>query len=243
VSILENQYILQQSVKATRYAVIVAGGSGRRMGSDVPKQFIEVGGIPILMRTIMRFKKYSNDVNVILVLPMKQQKRWIELCKLYHFGVSCKIVNGGATRFESSQKGIEAIPANARGLVAIHDGVRPFVSVATIKRCFDAAQEVDAVIPVMPVVDTLRHIDSANEGHNVLRSDYRIVQTPQVFDITVARVAFQQSYSETFTDDASVVEKAGTRIAMVEGNKENIKITTPFDLIMADVLAKMEARG
>ena len=129
-----------------------------------------------------------------------------------------------------------AIPADAQGLVGIHDGVRPFVSAEVIRRCYDAARSHGAAIPVMPVTDTLRLVSPNGGGHNVLRSDYRVVQTPQVFDISLARRAFDRPYSESFTDDASVVEAAGHRVTMVEGNRENIKLTTPFDLKIAESL-------
>lgn len=218
------------------YVIIVAGGKGLRMGSDVPKQFLPVGGVPVLMRTISRFAEAVPGIGIILVLPESQHGYWDSLCREHSFTVSHTVVNGGDTRFASSRNGLMAIPADAQGLVGIHDGVRPFVSAEVIRRCYDAALSHGAAIPVMPVTDTLRLVSPDGGGHNVLRSDYRVVQTPQVFDISLARRAFDRPYSESFTDDASVVEAAGHRVTMVEGNRENIKLTTPFDLKIAESL-------
>ncbi|MCR5078200.1 MAG: 2-C-methyl-D-erythritol 4-phosphate cytidylyltransferase [Prevotella sp.] len=224
----------------SNYVIIVAGGKGLRMGSDIPKQFIPVGGKPVLMHTISRFHAYDRAMKVILVLPKEQQAYWKELCRQYHFNEDYQMADGGETRFHSSKNGLALIPEGEEGLVGIHDGVRPFVSQETIGRCYDAAEESYAAIPVLPVTDTLRYIDSQGGGKNVLRSDYRIVQTPQVFDIALARQAFQQEYQPSFTDDASVIETLGCQVSMVEGNRENIKLTTPFDLKVAEVLVNQE---
>lgn len=220
----------------TDYIIIVAGGKGLRMGADIPKQFLPVCGKPVLMRTIERFHEYDNSLNIIVVLPHEQQEYWRNLCAEYAFCIPHNIADGGATRFESSRNGLAMIPAEAHGVVGIHDGVRPFVAVEVIRNCFEAARKELAAIPVMPVTDTLRLISGDKPAHNVLRSDYRIVQTPQTFDIDLARKAFQQPYCEAFTDDASVVERLGNKVAMVDGNRENIKITTPFDLTIAEAL-------
>jgi 2-C-methyl-D-erythritol 4-phosphate cytidylyltransferase len=216
------------------YIIIVAGGKGLRMGSEIPKQFMSVGGKPILMRTIERFREYSEALNIIVVLPHEQQEYWHELCDKHHFTIKHTVVDGGDTRFASSKNGIAAIPDDEEGVAGIHDGVRPFVSVDVIDRCFEAAREEFAAIPVMPVTDTLRYVDKQGGGKNVMRSDYRIVQTPQVFDIGLLKQAFNQPYQESFTDDASVVENLGCSVDMVEGNRGNIKITTPFDLKIAE---------
>ena len=218
------------------YIIIVAGGKGMRMGTDIPKQFIPVGGIPVLMRTIERFHEYDTVLNIILVLPKHQQDYWKALCKEYNFNIPHVIVNGGETRFNSSKNGLAAIPDDAEGVVGIHDGVRPFVSLSVIKECFETAREEYAAIPVLPVTDTIRYIDAHGGGRNVQLSDYRIVQTPQVFDISLLKRAFNQPYQDSFTDDASVVESLGCQVSMVEGNRENIKLTTPFDLKIAETL-------
>lgn len=218
------------------YIIIVAGGKGTRMGTDLPKQFLTLGGKPMLMHTIQRFYDYDSKLNIILVLPHEQQEYWRQLCKNNRFEIKHTIVDGGATRFESSKNGLAVIPDDADGVVGIHDGVRPFVSFETIERCYETARDEYAVIPVMPVTDTLRYIDSQGGGKNVLRSDYRIVQTPQTFDINLVKKAFELPYQESFTDDASVVEALGCTVGMVDGNRENIKITTPFDLKIAETL-------
>lgn len=216
------------------YIIIVAGGKGLRMGGDIPKQFLPVAGRPVLMRTIERFRQYTPDLGIILVLPREQQDYWRELCKTYHFTVDYLLADGGETRFHSVQHGLALIPDEAQGVVGVHDGVRPFVAIDVIRRCFDTARKAKAVIPVAPVVETLRHIPSQK---NVLRSDYCLVQTPQVFDIQLLKAANRQPYCDAFTDDASVVEAYGHPVTMVEGNRENIKITTPFDLKIAAMLA------
>lgn len=221
------------------YAIIVAGGKGLRMGGEIPKQFIPVAGKPILMHTLEKFRRFGDSMaclgglEIILVLPKEQQEYWAELCTKYSFKVPHTVVNGGETRFHSVQNGLKAIPDNAEGFVGIHDGVRPFVSLDVIKRCYEEARVKKAVIPVMSVTDTLRDV---TQGKNVYRENYKIVQTPQTFDIQLLKAANQQPYSEAFTDDASVVEAIGQEVTMVEGNRENIKITTPFDLKIADVI-------
>lgn len=217
------------------YIIIVAGGKGLRMGSDIPKQFLPICGKPVLMRTIERFREYSKDIHVILVLPKAQQKYWANLCDKYHFHEKYEIADGGETRFHSVRNGLSLIPDNAEGTVGVHDGVRPFPSVEVISRCYEVAQTAKAVIPVTPVVETLRHVE---EKRNVLRSDYRLVQTPQVFDIQTLKEAYRQEYNDSFTDDASVVESIGREVTMVEGNRENIKITTPFDIKIAESILR-----
>ncbi len=231
------------------YIIIVAGGKGLRMGGDIPKQFLPIGGKPILMRTLERFRTYSETLQIILVLPKDQHDYWLQLCKEYHFpfpstGETEKglylMTDGGETRFHSVQHGLALIPDDAQGVVGVHDGVRPFPSIEVIRNCYETARTAKAVIPVIPVVETLRHVES-EESHSSLsktvpRSDYRLVQTPQTFDIQLLKAANQQPYNDNFTDDASVVESYGYPITLVEGNRENIKITTPYDLKIAEVL-------
>lgn len=216
------------------YVVIVAGGKGMRMGTEVPKQFLPVGGIPVLMRTIQRFYDYDNNLHIILVLPHAQQAYWQQLCEQHHFRIPYQLADGGDTRFDSVKHGLRLIPDNAQGVVAVHDGVRPFVSEEVIRRCFKTATHEGAVIPVIRVVETLRHVN----GTTVPRDDYRLVQTPQAFDISRLKQAYGQTYRSAFTDDASVAESNGMKVTLVEGNRENIKITTPFDLIVAEALVK-----
>ena len=228
------------------YVIIVAGGKGLRMGSDIPKQFLPIGGKPVLMRTIERFREYAEDLQIILVLPEAQQDYWRQLCEQYHFEVDYLLANGGETRFHSVQNGLALIPDDAQGVVGVHDGVRPFPSIEVIRNCYETAREKKAVIPVVPVVETLRHLDNAQctmhnaqSSHTVPRSDYRLVQTPQTFDIQLLKAANHQPYNDGFTDDASVVESYGHQITLVEGNRENIKITTPYDITVAEALCKL----
>ena len=217
------------------YIIIVAGGKGLRMGSDIPKQFLPIGGKPVLMRTLERFREYSPTLQIILVLPQAQQDYWHKLCKDYDFKVEYVLANGGETRFHSVQNGLTKIPDDAEGVVGVHDGVRPFPSIDVIRNCYETARTAKAVIPVIPVVETVRHLQG-NTSETVPRNDYRLVQTPQTFDIQLLKAANKQPYNDGFTDDASVVEAFGFNITLVEGNRENIKITTPYDLKIAEVL-------
>lgn len=217
------------------YIIVVAGGKGLRMGSDIPKQFLPIGGKPVLMRTLERFREYSEDLQIILVLPEAQQEYWQELCKKYDFKVEYLLANGGQTRFHSVQNGLALVPDNAEGVVGIHDGVRPFPSIGVIRNCYETARIAKAVIPVIPVVETVRHLNN-DDSMTVPRNEYRLVQTPQTFDIQLLKAANHQPYNDGFTDDASVVESYGHKITLVEGNRENIKITTPYDLKIAEVL-------
>lgn len=214
------------------YIIIVAGGKGLRMGGEIPKQFLPIGGKPILIRTLERFRAYSETLEIILVLPKDQQDYWLQLCKDYHFQVNYRMTDGGETRFHSVQHGLALIPDDAEGVVGVHDGVRPFPSLEVIRNCYETARTKKAVIPVIPVVETLRHITEGTKP----RGDYRLVQTPQTFDIQLLKAANRQPYNDGFTDDASVVETFGFDITLVDGNRENIKITTPYDLKIAEVL-------
>jgi 2-C-methyl-D-erythritol 4-phosphate cytidylyltransferase len=223
------------------YIIIVAGGKGLRMGSDIPKQFLPIGGKPVLMRTLERFRAYSSELQIILVLPEAQQDYWRKLCEEYQFDVEYQLANGGQTRFHSVQNGLALVPDDAEGVVGVHDGVRPFPSIEVIRNCYETARTAKAVIPVIPVVETVRQLFSNGQqdlrtSKTVPRDEYRLVQTPQTFDIQLLKAANRQPYNDGFTDDASVVESYGHDITLVEGNRENIKITTPYDLKIAEVL-------
>ena len=216
-----------------KYIIIVAGGKGLRMGGDIPKQFLPVCGKPVLMRTLEAFHAYDASIHIILVLPVSQQDYWKQLCQEYRFELSHDIANGGETRFHSVKNGLALV--EGEGLVGVHDGVRPFVSQEVIARCYAEAEAKKAVIPVIGVVETVRHL--TDEGsETVPRDQYKLVQTPQVFDAALLRSAYQQPYVEMFTDDASVVEALGEQVSLVEGNRENIKLTTPFDMKLAELL-------
>ncbi len=226
------------------YVIIVAGGKGLRMGSDIPKQFLPIGGKPVLMRTLERFREYSADLQIILVLPEAQQDYWHQLCEKYHFNVKYTLANGGQTRFHSVQNGLAKVPDDAEGVVGVHDGVRPFPAIEVIRNCYETAREKKAVIPVIPVVETVRHLTKCQtlcevKSVTVPRDEYRLVQTPQTFDIQLLKAANRQPYNDGFTDDASVVESYGHDITLVEGNRENIKITTPYDIVVAEALCKL----
>ena len=218
--------------------IIVAGGKGLRMGSDIPKQFLPIGGKPVLMRTLERFCKYSNDLQIILVLPKAQQAYWQELCREYSFKVEYLLADGGETRFHSVQHGLALIPDDAEGVVGVHDGVRPFPSIEVIRSCYETARTAKAVIPVIPIVETVRKLTGTGPVSSITvpRDHYRLVQTPQTFDIQLLKAANRQPYNNSFTDDASVVESYGHQITLVEGNRENIKITTPYDITVAEAI-------
>jgi len=215
------------------YAVIVAGGSGKRMGFDMPKQYLEIAGKPVLMHTIERFKSFSETIEIITVLPENQLRFWAELQKKYSFNIPHTLVKGGKARFFSVRNGLKFVDNN--GLVAIHDGVRPFVSLDTIKKCFETAEKLGNAIPVIPPIDAMRMVTDKGSTP-VNRLLIRQVQTPQVFHSSLIKKAYQQDYLPEFTDDATVLEKAGVKINLVEGNRENIKITTPEDLIISAAL-------
>ena len=212
------------------YLILVAGGKGLRMGGDIPKQFLPIEGKPILMRTIEAFRKAIKGIGIVLVLPVQQQDYWHKLCEEHSFHSPELIANGGETRFHSVRNGLSLLPEVADAVVGVHDGVRPFVSTETIQRCYAAAAEGKAVVPVVPVVETIRQILPDGKSVTRPRDEYRLVQTPQTFPLAMLKKAYRQPYSEAFTDDASVVEAMGKEILMVEGNRENIKITTPSDL-------------
>ncbi len=219
-----------------KYAIIVAGGKGLRMGGELPKQFIPVEGRPVLMRTLDTFHACDSGIQIILVLPRDHQPYWQELCREYDFRVPHRIADGGATRFHSVQNGLALVDA-AEALVAVHDGVRPFVAHEVIEACYREAEAHGAVVPVIPVVETVRQLVEAS-SITVLRDAYRLVQTPQTFRASLLRRAYEQPFCEAFTDDASVVEALGEAVCLVEGNRENIKLTTPYDLIVAKALVE-----
>jgi 2-C-methyl-D-erythritol 4-phosphate cytidylyltransferase len=218
--------------------LIVAGGIGSRMNSSLPKQFIELAGLPVLMHTINRFIDYQSDISICLVLPENQIDYWKKLCSQYNFTVPHSIKKGGITRFHSVKNGMACICKGE--LIAIHDGVRPLTDIDTIHRCFNAAEEYGAAVPVIELHETLRKTDT-KKSQTVDRNAYRLVQTPQVFKSEILLEAYSQDYDDSFTDDASVVESSGFPLTMVDGNRENIKITTPIDLLFAEALLRKNA--
>ncbi len=216
-----------------KIAIIVAGGSGRRMGKEIPKQFIEIHGKPILMHTLSRFFEADPAIQLIVVLPESQHEYWKNLVAEYNFNIKHAVVKGGVERFFSVFNGLQSVTENS--LVAIHDGVRPLVSVETIVKCFQTAADQGNAIPVIPAMESIRKVID-NKSKAVNRDRYFMVQTPQVFQSEIILKAYQQEYDCNFTDDASVIEKAGYMVHLVEGNVENIKITRPVDLKIAEAL-------
>jgi 2-C-methyl-D-erythritol 4-phosphate cytidylyltransferase len=223
-----------------RYAVIVAGGQGVRMGADRPKQFLEIGGKPILRHTIEHFLAFDPSVELILVLPAAQKDWWRDYCRQQAFLDRYTMVSGGITRFHSVQNALRYV--GDEGLVAVHDGVRPLVSRPLLERIFAAAEEAPAVIPAVPVVESVRKVEE-EASVPVSRDGLVLVQTPQVFAAEVLRKAYDQPFSPSFTDDASVVEASGVRVHVVPGDRMNLKITTPEDLQYAEGLVRLFSFG
>jgi 2-C-methyl-D-erythritol 4-phosphate cytidylyltransferase len=223
-----------------KFALIVAGGSGSRMNNNIPKQFIEINNRPILMHTFDAFFNFDPNLEFILVLPKNQITLWNSLCDMHQFNMDCKIAFGGETRFHSVKNGLDFI--NEEGIVFIHDGVRPLVSLQTLKNCYETAIEKGNALPVIPVSESVREIDGL-KNKAVNRSKYFLVQTPQTFQTRLIQKAYQQATSNIFTDDATVLECTGETIHLVEGNRENIKITYPEDLVLADIFLKKKIKA
>jgi len=219
----------------TNSCIIVAGGNGSRMGSELPKQFLLIGGIPVLMHTIRNFYDFDPSLQLVLVLPEAEIISWTRLCDQYKFSIPHQVIAGGDTRFQSVKNGLSA--AKECNLIAIHDGVRPFVSHETLARCFNCADQNGTAIPVLPANESLRE-GTMDESVPVDRSRFYLVQTPQVFKSSLIQESYNQAYIPEFTDDASVIEHSGTRVQLVLGNRENIKITFPEDLMVAEMFLK-----
>lgn len=214
--------------------IVVAGGKGLRMGGEIPKQFFLLKDYPVIMHTIDKFTSAYKDIKVIVVLPENQVEYWKSLCEKHQFKTIHQIATGGETRFHSVKSGLNLVK---EGIVAVHDAVRPLVSELTINRCFQEAEKSGNAIPVIPMNDSIRKVDGKVSSH-VNRESFKTVQTPQVFQTTLLKQAFQQGFQDSFTDDASVIEAIGVRVNLVPGNFENIKITRPIDLQMAEVFFK-----
>nr|WP_080239321.1 2-C-methyl-D-erythritol 4-phosphate cytidylyltransferase [Spirosoma rigui] len=212
-----------------RFAIIVAGGSGSRMNTDVPKQFLLLNGKPILQHTVERFLAVSPAPHIILVLPARDQLRWASLCDQHDFHPAVQLVTGGATRFQSVSNGLSAIES-AEGLVAVHDGVRPFVTATIIQHSYETAARTGSAVTCVPVKDSVRQVTTAGASVALDRGGLRLVQTPQTFALSQFRQAFATPEQPFFTDCASVLEYAGFPITLIDGSYDNIKITTPEDL-------------
>lgn len=222
-------------------AIIVAGGSGSRFGAEVPKQFLELAGLPILMRTITTFgvaltENKGDSYDIIVTLPVNQMELWRELCERYDFAVPHRVVAGGETRWHSVKNALESIGDIADvDVIAVHDGVRPLASVELIARTLDKARKSGSAIPVVALNDSVRQVEG-EMSRALDRSSLRAVQTPQVFDARLLMDAYRQPFESTFTDDASVVERAGHGVSLVEGDPKNLKVTRPMDLALAEYL-------
>ncbi len=218
-----------------RTAIIVAAGSGSRMNANIPKQFMELNGKPILMHTIQRFHEYDPGIFIILVLPENEIETWNALLKKYTFSIPHTIVKGGIKRFHSVKNGLEILSEHC--IVGIHDGVRPLCTPVLIRRCFDEAEKNSNAIPAIHITETVREV--TNEENSVIdRKNLRIIQTPQCFDSILLKKAYQNSEAENFTDDAGAFERDGNKIHLIEGEKNNIKITVMDDLLIASSLEK-----
>jgi len=215
-----------------RYLIVVAGGRGVRMGADLPKQFLLLAGRPLIFHTVSRFTDYDPGMEIIIVLPGGSEKLWKELCGRYDFTQPHHIISGGSERFNSVKNGLSLV--RQKSLVAVHDAVRPLVSHDTIDRCFSLAGKKGNAVPFVRPSESIRETLSEKVSRPVSRDAIALVQTPQVFRSDILLAAYAQRYSPSFTDDASVVEAAGNSINLVEGNRENIKITTAEDLLVAE---------
>ena len=218
-----------------RFALIVAGGSGTRMESCTPKQFIPLHGLPMLMHTVKTFHSLKTIDSIVLVLPTGEMTRWKLLCNEFNFTIPLRLVEGGETRFHSVKNGLASL-GNQEGWVAVHDGVRPLVTAALIEKCFNAAQRAGNAIPAIRATDSIRIGQQPDDTSATSRSTIWIVQTPQVFNLQKLKSHYSAPWNENFTDDASVAEANGEKITLVEGERDNIKITTPSDLIFAHVI-------
>ena len=216
--------------------MIVAGGKGTRMGQDLPKQFLPLRGKPILMHTLEKFQSADYTCELILVLPSVVFDLWNSLVEEHSFDIPHELVQGGKSRFQSVRKGILSISSN-EGLVAIHDGVRPFVSEKVIRQAFETANENGSAIPVVPLKDSIRKVESGVSSFQD-RNLFKLVQTPQTFRVKEIKEAFHVDESDAFTDDATVYEYSGNQVTLIQGNRENIKITTPEDLDYAEFLLR-----
>ena len=225
-------------IKVEKCIIITAGGIGKRMGGSLPKQFLPINNKPLLFYTIECFYEYDQQIEILLTLPEDWRLYWQELCTEYKFTIHHQVISGGKERYHSIQL---ALKHSTGKYVGVHDGVRPFVSKQTIVRCFESAINHGSGVPVLPIKESLRKITDDKLSVSVERSQYRSVQTPQVFERSILVNAYERPFHDAITDDASLVEENGTTISLVEGNEENIKITTPLDLAFGEwILSQKE---
>lgn len=215
--------------------IIAAGGTGTRMQAEVPKQFLLLRGKPVLMHTMDAFYRYDSKMDIILVMAGEYLKEWRHLKKVFGFDIPHRLVEGGSTRFFSVKNGLEHVKEGS--LVAIHDGVRPLVTETLIKQSFEAAEIHGSAVPVIPLTDSIRDI-SGRQNKGVDRNVFRCVQTPQTFSSSLIIKAYRLAEQDIFSDDASVVEASGIAIRLIDGEYENIKITRPYELTLAEAILK-----
>ena len=216
-----------------KYVIIAAGGIGTRMKSSIPKQYLSVNDVPIIIHTINKFQLAIPGIKIVVILPSSRINSWEEFCAEHKFVFNHRICTGGETRFHSICNGLEMISGNA--LVAIHDAVRPLVSIALIQEVFKQAETNGNAIPAIKMDQSIRVIENG-ENKAIDRNKYRIIQTPQCFHADMLKKAYQLKYDESFTDDAVVVERTGIKIHLIEGENNNIKITTQQDMLIAETL-------
>ncbi|MDR2498637.1 MAG: 2-C-methyl-D-erythritol 4-phosphate cytidylyltransferase [Tannerellaceae bacterium] len=218
-----------------RIVVITAGGRGRRMGGALPKQFAEIGGRPVLMHTIAKFWGWNRDAEILVTLPPDMVGFWRTLCENFAFKLPHRIIEGGESRYRSVAN---ALAVAGDGLIGVHDGVRPFVSEAVIEACFAAAQIHGGAVPVVDMLESIRELGADGASWAVDRRRFVVVQTPQVFRSDLLKAAYRQPERADFTDEASVVEAHGGKVSTAPGNVENIKLTQPMDMWLADQMLK-----
>lgn len=232
---MESRFFMQ------KYVIIVAGGSGKRMGTELPKQFLPLAGKPMLMHTIEAFYNTKDKIEIIVILPSEHIGLWKNMCVTHNFSVKHNVTEGGEERFYSVKNGLAKVIGDS--LVAIHDGARPLVDSKTINKAFALAQTTGAVIPVTAPSESVRVLHEDGESMHLDRNKVRMVQTPQVFSAKILREAYQQPFSTVFTDDASIVESAGFRVSLIDGCTKNIKITDPQDMVLAETLLQLKNHG
>lgn len=227
--------MINSNMKNSKETIIItAGGIGKRMNSTIPKQFLELNGTPILMHSIQRFHDYNSDIQILITLPSDWIPFWKELCQKHDFNIEHQLVDGGIERYDSIKN---ALSLSNGEVIGVHDGVRPLVSTETISRCFSGVKDKKACIPFLPMKESIRKIEK-NQSSALIRSEYVTVQTPQCFERELLINAYKQPFHEGITDDASLVEEFGEEIQLIEGNEENIKITSKTDLLIAESLVQ-----
>ena len=217
--------------------LVVAAGSGSRIGGDIPKQYLPLKGRPIIIHTLEKFRQFDPRINIIVVIAREHQDLWEEIALPYEIAGDLQLALGGATRFDSVKNGLDLL--HGESLVGIHDAVRPLVAQDTLTRCYDAAERTGSGIPVLDMEDSVRILEGQGGSLPMDRSRLKRVQTPQVFRSEQIKEAYRQAFNPGFTDDASVYETCFSKLSLVEGNRENMKITTPVDLKLAEMLMEL----